>query len=59
MTDFLNLVSNCRVAWQALGSLSREDAMQQFIDNLSDLVQTFRPYVEALWADKIEKERIA
>ncbi|XP_066946654.1 Golgi resident protein GCP60 [Macrobrachium rosenbergii] len=48
-----------RLAWQALGSMSREDAMQQFIDSLSDLVQTFRPYVEALWADKIEKERLA
>ncbi|KAK7070283.1 Golgi resident protein GCP60 [Halocaridina rubra] len=48
-----------RLAWQALGSMSREDAMQQFIDNLNDLVPTFRPYVEALWADKLEKERIA
>ncbi|XP_045608935.1 Golgi resident protein GCP60 [Procambarus clarkii] len=48
-----------RLAWQALGSMSREEAKQQFIDKVSDLVPTFRPYVEALWADKLEKERLA
>ncbi|KAK4306360.1 hypothetical protein Pmani_021818 [Petrolisthes manimaculis] len=48
-----------RLAWQALGSMTREEAKQQFINQLSDLVPTFRPYVEALWADKLEKERLA
>ncbi|KAK8723189.1 hypothetical protein OTU49_011895, partial [Cherax quadricarinatus] len=48
-----------RLAWQNLGSMSREEAKQQFIDKLSDMVPTFRPYVEALWADKLEKERQA
>ncbi|XP_042208402.1 Golgi resident protein GCP60-like isoform X2 [Homarus americanus] len=48
-----------RLAWQALGSMSREEAKQQFISTLSNLVPTFRPYVEAMWADKLEKERLA
>ncbi|KAG0722468.1 Golgi resident protein GCP60 [Chionoecetes opilio] len=48
-----------RLAWQALGPLTREEAKQQFINKVTDLVPTFRPYVEALWADKLEKERIA
>lgn len=48
-----------RLAWQALGSMTREEAQQKFIDQLSDLVPAFRPYVEALWADKLEKERLA
>ncbi|XP_063874742.1 Golgi resident protein GCP60-like isoform X1 [Scylla paramamosain] len=48
-----------RLAWQALGPMTREEAKQQFINKLSDLVPTFRPYVEALWADKVEKERLA
>lgn len=33
--------------------------MEQFVNKLTDLVPTFRPYVEALWADKLEKERLA
>ncbi|XP_047501700.1 Golgi resident protein GCP60-like [Penaeus chinensis] len=48
-----------RLAWQTLGSMSREVAMEQFVNKLTDLVPTFRPYVEALWADKLEKERLA
>ncbi|XP_050737484.1 Golgi resident protein GCP60-like isoform X1 [Eriocheir sinensis] len=48
-----------RLAWQALGPMTREEAKQQFINKLSDLVPTFRPYVEAMWADKLEKERLA
>lgn len=39
--------------------MSREVAMEQFVNKLTDLVPTFRPYVEALWADKLEKERLA
>ena len=48
-----------RLAWQALGSLSNNDAMQSFVERLSDLAPTFKPYVEAIWADKLEKERLA
>ncbi|CAL4104531.1 unnamed protein product, partial [Meganyctiphanes norvegica] len=48
-----------RLAWQSYGSLEKEGAMQLFVDKLSDLVPMFRPYVEALWADKVEKERLA
>merc|ERR1712029_631541 len=44
-----------RLAWQFYGSLDKEGSMQLFVDKLSDLVSTFRPYVEALWADKLEK----
>merc|ERR1712179_305391 len=48
-----------RLAWQSYGSLDKEGAMQLYVDKLGDLVPTFRPYVEALWADKLEKERLA
>ncbi|XP_037073452.1 Golgi resident protein GCP60-like [Pollicipes pollicipes] len=36
-----------RQAWQALGDVSREQAMTQYVDLLDSLCPTFKPYAEA------------
>lgn len=48
-----------RIAWQHLGSLSRPQSMEGFIDLLDRLCPQFKPYVEAIKKDKEEKNRIA
>lgn len=48
-----------RVAWQQLGSISREQSQEGFIDLLDRLCVMFRPYVEAIKKDQEEKQRLA
>jgi len=47
----------CRVAWQSLGNMSREDAMTEFISFLRTSCPLFAPYVEAHVAERQERER--
>lgn len=46
-----------RQAWHDLGSLSREEAMKQFIDMLNNLCPLFLPFVEAHAKEKEEREQ--
>lgn len=48
-----------RVAWQNLGTISKAQSMEGFIDLLDRLCPAFRPYVEAIKKDKEEKQRLA
>ncbi|GLH15424.1 hypothetical protein R5R35_009763 [Gryllus longicercus] len=48
-----------RLAWQALGSMSREEAMQGFVERLDGLCPLFKPFVEAHKRDIEERERLA
>lgn len=48
-----------RVAWQQLGSISRAQAQEGFIDALDRLCPSFRPYIEAIKQDRDEKQRLA
>lgn len=43
-----------RVQWQMLGDLTKEQAMNGFIDLLDNMCQSFRPYVEALRKNRDE-----
>lgn len=36
-----------RTMWQTLGDVSRDEAMKQFVDLLSDLCPLFQPYIQA------------
>lgn len=48
-----------RVAWQQLGSISREQSQEGFLDQLDRLCPMFKPYVEAIKKDSEEKRRLA
>lgn len=48
-----------RIAWQQLGTISKAQAMEGFLDLLDRLCPLFKPYVEAIKKDKEEKQRIA
>ncbi|KAJ8895072.1 hypothetical protein PR048_000397 [Dryococelus australis] len=48
-----------RLAWQALGDISRQDAMVGFVELLDKTCPIFRPYVEAHKRDEEERERLA
>jgi len=52
-----NDVDVCRVAWQSLGDMSREDAMSEFVSFLRKSCSLFAPYVEAHVAERQERER--
>lgn len=52
-----NDVDVCRVAWQSLGDMSREDAMSEFVSFLRKSCSPFAPYVEAHVAERQERER--
>jgi len=47
-----------RQAWQTLGSMSKDDAMIDFIRILDNACPLFRPYVEAHKRDLEERERL-
>ena len=46
-----------RQAWQALGELSRPEAMSRYIDLLDAVCPAFRPYAEAHKCDLEAKQR--
>lgn len=48
-----------RIAWQHLGTISKAQSMEGFIDLLDRLCPLFKPYVEAIKKDREEKLRIA
>uniref|UniRef100_A0A2M3ZGF3 Protein involved in maintenance of golgi structure and er-golgi transport n=1 Tax=Anopheles braziliensis TaxID=58242 RepID=A0A2M3ZGF3_9DIPT len=48
-----------RIAWQQLGTITKLQAMEGFIDLLDRLCPLFKPYVEAIKKDKEEKLRQA
>ncbi|XP_063228806.1 Golgi resident protein GCP60 isoform X2 [Bacillus rossius redtenbacheri] len=48
-----------RLAWQALGDISPQDAMVGFVELLDKTCPMFRPYVEAHKRDDEERERLA
>lgn len=48
-----------RIAWQQLGTITKLQAMEGFIDLLDRLCPLFKPYVEAIKKDKEEKARQA
>ncbi|KAB7507508.1 Golgi resident protein GCP60 [Armadillidium nasatum] len=46
------------LAWQSLGNITKEAAITRFIERLNNLTPTFKPYLEAVLADRLEKERL-
>lgn len=48
-----------RIAWQSLGSITKSQAMEGFIDLLDRSCAAFKPYIEAIKKDREEKERLA
>ncbi|XP_067681298.1 Golgi resident protein GCP60-like isoform X1 [Haliotis asinina] len=55
---FLDVVGNDRrQAWQALGDMSKESAMEEFVKFLEGSCNLFKPFVEAHKAEKEEKLR--
>lgn len=48
-----------RMAWQNLGSITKAQAMEGFIDLLDRSCAAFKPYIEAIKKDREEKERLA
>lgn len=48
-----------RIAWQHLGTITKLQAMEGFIDLLDRLCPLFKPYVEAIKKDREEKLRKA
>lgn len=48
-----------RIAWQHLGTITKLQAMEGFIDLLDRLCPLFKPYVEAIKKDREEKMRQA
>lgn len=50
---------NRRLAWQQLGSLTRPQAQDGFLELLDRLCPMFKPYVEAIKQDRSEKRRVA
>ncbi|XP_065095385.1 Golgi resident protein GCP60 isoform X2 [Ochlerotatus camptorhynchus] len=48
-----------RIAWQHLGTITKLQAMEGFIDLLDRLCPQFKPYVEAIKKDREEKARQA
>lgn len=48
-----------RLAWQNLGSITKSQAMEGFIDLLDRSCAAFKPYIEAIKKDREEKERLA
>lgn len=48
-----------RIAWQHLGTITKFQAMEGFIDLLDRLCPQFKPYVEAIKKDREEKARQA
>lgn len=48
-----------RLAWQSLGSTTREEAMAGFVKLLNKLCPLFKPFIEAHKWDVEERERIA
>lgn len=54
----LDLVGRDRRAmWQALGDVSRQAAMKQFVDLLSNLCPLFQPYIQAHMSSELGKEK--
>ncbi|XP_021361707.1 Golgi resident protein GCP60-like isoform X2 [Mizuhopecten yessoensis] len=55
---FLDVVgSDRRQAWQSLGDMSQDNAMEDFVELLDKLSTLFRPYVDAHKAEHLEKLR--
>lgn len=48
-----------RLAWQQLGTISKSQAMEGFVDSLDRLCPSFRAHIEAIKRDREEKERAA
>lgn len=48
-----------RLAWQALGDMTQEDAMKNFVDVLDSLCTLFKPFIEAHKRDGEERKRVA
>lgn len=48
-----------RIAWQSLGSLSKEEAMLGFVELLDKSCPLFRPSIEANKRDTEERDRIS
>lgn len=48
-----------RVAWQNLGTITRSQSMEGFIDLLDRLCAAFRPYVEAIKRDREAQAKVA
>ncbi|KAL4238242.1 Golgi resident protein GCP60 [Mactra antiquata] len=55
---FLDVVGNDRKqSWMALGDMSKETAMSEFIKMLESLCPQFKPHIEAQKAEREEQER--
>lgn len=50
---------NRRLEWSSLGSMSKLQAMEGFIDLLDRLCPSFKPYIEAIKQDREEKQKQA
>lgn len=47
-----------RVAWQSLGNMSKEEAIDGFIELIDKLCPSFSPYIEAVKKNKEENLRL-
>lgn len=55
---FLDVIGNDRrQAWRALGNMSQQTAMLEFVRTLTRLSSLLKPYVEAYRMEKEETER--
>ena len=56
---FINSIGRIffRLAWQKLGDISKEEAMKQFVDIVSNLCPLLQPYVDAHKREKEEQQR--
>ena len=53
----LDLVGRDRaIMWQTLGDVSRNEAMKQFVDLLSNLCPLFQPYIQAHMSSELHKK---
>ena len=57
--SFINSIGRLffRLAWQKLGDISKEEAMKQFVDIVSNLCPLLQPYVDAHKREKEEQQR--
>ena len=46
-----------RLAWQALGEMTKEEAMSEFSKQIDLLCPLFKPYLQAHRTDKLEQEK--
>lgn len=47
-----------RQSWLELDQTSKEDAIRRYVEKIDQLCQLYRPFVEAHWRERVERERL-